>query len=115
MEEQAKASQRVIAIVEEIVPRSVIQSNPRATLIPSFFVDTIVVLPYSAHPMASYGYYDYDLDHLFTYTDASKRPETWQSYLDEYVYGPQDHYDYLKRIGGLSKIMRLRADPLLGY
>ncbi len=115
IEQQAKASKRVIAIVEEIVPRSTIQSTPSATLLPSLFVDTLVVLPYSAHPMSSYGYYDYDLEHIYTYTNASKTPETWKKYLDEYVYGPSDHFDYLKRIGGLRKIMKLRADPLLGY
>lgn len=115
IEEQARAAKRVIAIVEEIVPRSVIQANPTATLLPSFFVDTLVVLPYSAHPMASYGYYDYDLEHLYTYTNSSKTPESWKGYLDEYVYAPKDHYEYLEQVGGLRKIMQLRADPLLGY
>jgi len=115
IEEQARASQRVIAVVDEIVPTSVIQSNPAATLVPSFLVDMLVVLPYSAHPMASYGYYDYDLDHLFTYTEASKTEETWNTYLEEFVYAPKDHYEYLERIGGLKKLMALRADPLLGY
>jgi acyl CoA:acetate/3-ketoacid CoA transferase alpha subunit len=115
IEEKAKAASRVIAVVEEVVPRSVIQVSQNNTLVPSFVVDTVVVMPYGAHPVAVYGCYDYDLEHLYEYTDASRNPKTWQAYLDRYIFGAVDHFDYLERIGGLAKISKLRADPMLGY
>lgn len=115
IEEQAKAASTTIAIVEEIVPRSAIQQQPSATIVSSFLVDALVVLPYSAHPMAAYRYYDYDLEHLRAYANASTSIERWERYLQEFVYSHVDHVEYLDRIGGMRKMAELRADPYLGY
>jgi hypothetical protein len=34
--------------------------------------------------------------------------------LEEYVFGVENHMEYLKKIG-IKRLMALRADPYLGY
>jgi glutaconate CoA-transferase, subunit A len=75
----------------------------------------VVHLPYSAHPSSVYGVYDFDKAHIKKYAEASKTPEGFQAYLDEYVLGVKDHWDYLERVGGMKYLSGLNADPTLGY
>lgn len=114
-EEQVKASKRTIVITEHLVPTEVIRSEPERTVIPGFRVSHVVDLPFAAHPTNVYRAYDYDVDHIRQYADASKTPEGFQEYLDKYVYGAKDHWDYLELIGGMRYLARLAADPVLGY
>ena len=72
-------------------------------------------LPFSAHPSSVYGVYDFDHDHIDLYAKASKTPEGLQEYLDKYVYGVKDHWEYLEAVGGMKTLERLRADPIRGY
>jgi hypothetical protein len=62
-----------------------------------------------------YRVYDYDADHIKQYADDSRTPEGFQKYLDKYVYGAKDHWDYLELIGGMKHLTGLMADPVLGY
>ena len=52
---------------------------------------------------------------LERYVNASATPESFKAYLDDYVYGTQDEWEYLEKAGGLRKLNKLRADPILGY
>ena len=114
-EGQVKASKRAIVITERLVPTEVIRRDPERTVIPGFRVSHVVHLPFAAHPTSVYHAYDYDADHIRQYADASKTPEGFQKYLDEYVYGVKDHWDYLELIGGMKHLTDLTADPILGY
>jgi glutaconate CoA-transferase subunit A len=114
-EEQAKASDRTIVITERIVPTEVIRREPERTVIHGFRVSHVVHLPFGAHPTSVYHAYDHDADHIKQYADASKTPEGFQEYLDKYVYGAQDHLEYLELIGGMRRLTDLTADPILGY
>jgi len=114
-EEQVKASKRAIVITERLVPTEVIRSDPERTVIPGFRVSHVVHLPFAAHPTAMYRVYDYDADHIKQYADYSRTPEGFQKYLDKYVYGAKDHWDYLELIGGMKHLTGLMADPVLGY
>jgi len=114
-EEQVKASKRAIVITERLVPTEVIRCDPERTVIPGFRVSHVVHLPFAAHPTAVYRVYDYDADHIKQYADDSKTPEGFQKYLDKYVYGAKDHWDYLELIGGMKHLTGLTADPVLGY
>ena len=114
-EEQVKASARAIVVTEQLVPTDKIRSEPERTVIPGFHVSHVVHLPFAAHPTAVYRVYDYDVDHIRQYADASKTPEGFQKYLDKYVYGAKDHWDYLELIGGMKHLNDLTADPILGY
>ncbi|MCL4487448.1 MAG: hypothetical protein M1570_04880 [Chloroflexi bacterium] len=114
-EEAAKAALRVIVVTEELVSPDYIQRNPERTVIPGYRVEAVVHQPFGAHPTSTFRCYDYDADHLRLYVDHAKRAETIQKYLDAYVFGTKDHWDYLEKVGGMRKLAELRADRTLGY
>ncbi len=113
--EQTRASRRTILITERVVPAEVIRRQPEQTAIPGFLVSHVVELPFAAHPTSAYRVYDYDAAEIERYVEATKTPEALRAYLDRYVYGPQDHWDYLDRVGGMRRLNGLLADPILGY
>jgi len=114
IEEQARAARRVIVSVEEIVPEDAIREHPEFTLIPGFLVEAVVHAPYGAHPTGMFRYYDFDRQHVGRYMAAGKSPDTFQTYLQEFILGVPDHPSYLARIG-IRRLMELRADPWRGY
>lgn len=113
--EQAKASQRTIVIAERVVPGEVIRRDPERTVIPGLLVSHVVELPFAAHPTSVYREYDYDAEQIKSYVEATRTPESFRAYLDEYVYGVKDHWEYLEKVGGMRHLNDLRADPILGY
>jgi glutaconate CoA-transferase subunit A len=106
VDEQARASKKVIVTVEKVVSNSVIRRRPELTLIPSFLVDAVVEVPFGAHPTGMFRVYDSDMDHLKYSYEQSKDPQKFQEYLNRFVYGI-DFSEYLKRIGGADKISKL--------
>ena len=113
--EQVKASQRAIVIAEHIVSTDFIRRSPERTMIPGLFVSHVVELPFAAHPTSVYCEYDYDAEQIELYVKATRTPESFKAFLDEYVYGVKDHWEYLDKVGGLRRLNSLRADPILGY
>ncbi|NLF12114.1 MAG: CoA transferase subunit A [Anaerolineaceae bacterium] len=114
-EEQVKAGKRAIVITERLVPLETIRREPERTIIPGFRVSHVVHLPFAAHPTSVYQAYDYDADHIRRYVAASQSLQGFEEYLEEYVYGVQDHWAYLERVGGMKHLTGLVADPVLGY
>jgi len=114
VDEQARASKKVVVSVEELVEPSEIVRRPELTILPGFIVDAVVEIPYGAHPAGMYRYYNYDHEHIQYYWNQSRQQETFQQYLEDYVFGPKNHWQYLEKIG-IRKLMALRADPYLGY
>jgi len=113
--EQVRASQRAILIAEKIVSNETIRQEPERTIIPGLFVSHVVELPFSAHPTSVYGVYDYDAQQIQAYVEATQTTESMRTYLEQFVYGVKDHLEYLERVGGMSHLAGLQADPLLGY
>jgi len=113
--EAARAARRTIVLAEELVPTEVIRQQPELTTVPGFRVAAVVPLTYGAHPTALYRCYDYDPDHLRAYVSASRSPSTYTEYLDRYVFGVADHFEYLERVGGARKMASLKADVMYGY
>jgi acyl CoA:acetate/3-ketoacid CoA transferase alpha subunit len=113
--EQVKASRRTIIIAEQVVSGEVIRQNPERTVIPGLLVSHVVELPFSAHPTSVYGLYDYDAAQIEHYVEATRTPEDFRAYLDRYVYGIKDHWEYLNKVVGMEQLASLRADPILGY
>ena len=114
-EEQAKAATRLVVIAEEIVSTGEIRKRPERTIIPAHRVESVVHLPFGAHPTAVFGRYDYDAEHLRLYVGHSRRGGQIGRYLDEYVRGTRDHAHYLEKAGGPGRLAALKADPALGY
>ena len=114
-EEQAKAAKRLIVIAEEIVRTDVIREEPERTILPAHRVEAVIHQPWGAHPTAVFGRYDYDAAHLKLYIEHSKRSEKIGDYIDTYIRGTKDHWDYLERSGGLAILESLKAERILGY
>jgi acyl CoA:acetate/3-ketoacid CoA transferase alpha subunit len=113
--EQVRAAKRTIVIAERVVPDEAIRRQPELCVIPGLLVSHVVDLPFAAHPTGMYREYDYDADEIGKYVEAQKGPVEFRSYLERYVYGVRDHWDYLDRVGGLRRLRTLLADPILGY
>jgi glutaconate CoA-transferase, subunit A len=114
-EEQAKAARRLIVMAEQIVPTEYIQRFPEKTIIPGHRVEAIIHQPYGAMPTSAYGCYDYDADHLRLYVEHAKDPERVKEYLNRFVFGCRDHWEYLEMLGGMPRMEELRAEPISGY
>jgi len=114
-EEQAKAGRRLVVVAEELVPTEFIQRSPERTIIPGHRVEAIIHQPFGAMPTSVFGCYDYDADHLRLYVDHAKEPRRFQEYLEKFVLGCRDHWEYLEKLGGLPRMEELRAEPILGY
>ncbi len=105
--EAAFAARKTIVVAEEIVPESVIRSDPNRTLIPGMIVDAVVHEPFGCHPSYAQGYYDRDNDFYVRWREVSQDVEKFNAYLDEWVYGVCDRAEYIERMG--SRIVQLKA------
>ena len=114
-EEQAKAGKRLIVVTEDLVPTEFIQRSPERTVIPGHRVEAVVHQPFGGHPTGVFGCYDYDSEHLKVYTEHHKTPEGMNRYLETYVYGTRDHWDYLEKIGGARRLNDIKAEAIYGY
>jgi len=113
--EAARAAKKVVVITEDLVPVDIIRQQPELTLVPGFHVDAVVQLPYGAHPTSLYKYYDHDEEHLKYYVSKAHSEAGIAEYIDEYIIKPGNHMAYLEKVGGLTTLSQLKADPLLGY
>ena len=102
----------IIASVEEIVDTDVVRRDPNRTLIPAFRVDAIVPAPFGAHPYQCQGYYDLDAAFRKMYAAAAQTREGFLAFLDEWVYGVDDHEGYLRKLGK-ERLSGLGAEPIL--
>ncbi len=105
--ELLKASEKVVATVEKIVGRRELVQLGKLTL-PRYSVSALVELPFGAHPCSCYPWYVHDLWHLMEYVDLAQAGR-FDEYLGKYVFEPKDHVDYLERVGGMRKSLKLEA------
>ncbi len=98
-QEAALASERVILVAEEIVPREVVLSDPNRVLVPSFRVDAVVHEPLGAHPSPVQGYYGRDHAFFDQYHEETRTPEGFTAWLARWVDEVPDRGAYLERLG----------------
>jgi glutaconate CoA-transferase subunit A len=110
--EVAFASKHVIVAVEEVVEESVIRADPNRTLIPGLIVNAVVHEPYGAHPSYVQGYYDRDNESYLTWDKLSQDHAAVLAWLDEWVYGLENHAAYVRKIGQ-ARLDKLKPEPLL--
>ncbi|MBN1153077.1 MAG: CoA transferase subunit A [Dehalococcoidia bacterium] len=103
----SRTTRNLIVTVEQIVAHERIRQLPYLNLIPRFRTTAIVEAPYGAHPFSCLHLYDQDRTHLAEYAQAGRQEDTFQRYLDKYVYGVPSHDAYLDLIGG-NRLARLR-------
>ena len=104
----AKAAKHVIITTEQVRPVEETRAQPTRTTIPGIIVNSVVEVPFGAHPGACPARYSYDRVHLQMYADLAKegRPD---EYIQELVFGPANHGAYLDKIGA-SRLMALRTE-----
>lgn len=95
----ARASRRVIVTAEEIVTPGEIRRMPNLTVIPYFYVDAVVHVPFGGHYRECSYYYPHDLPFgLWTYQQWETH-EGFLKWADEFVLGPKDWNEYCARVG----------------
>lgn len=97
--EAAEASERVIALVEEVVDREVVRSDPNRTLVPGFRVDAVVEIPLGCHPSPVQGCWRRDHEFFAGYHRATRTEEGTRRWLQEWVLGCPDMDAYRDRLG----------------
>ncbi|MDX9870916.1 MAG: CoA-transferase [Clostridia bacterium] len=110
----AAAAKHTIVTTELVTTEEYLQKHPELNSIPSEFVNDIVEVPYGGHPTVVHGAYDLDFEFYNKMVDATKKEETYQQWLQEWVKDVPDHMTYLEKLG-VRKILALRSDPGLGY
>ncbi|MGZ4132770.1 MAG: CoA transferase subunit A [Actinomycetota bacterium] len=112
--EAAFAAKRVILVCEEVVPEATIRRDPNRTVIPSAVVDAVVEEPLGCHPSFAQGYYDRDNAFYLEWDKIARDPETLEAWLDEWVYGLQDHREYVEKFGAAHWDALRPAEALSG-
>lgn len=114
--EAATAARKVILSTEEIVDPLEFRKDPARTTVPYFLVDAVVHLPFGAYPAGVQTRYELDLEHIDT-LNAIQSEEHMQAYLAEFIYGVEDHADFLDRRVGWRRLQELvrRATIREGY
>jgi glutaconate CoA-transferase subunit A len=97
--EAAFAAERVVVVVEELVPEAVIRADPNRTVIPGLIVNAVVVEPWGAHPSYVQGAYDRDNRFYRDWDGISREAATTQAWLDEWVYGVGGRAEYIEKLG----------------
>ncbi|MCK4379088.1 MAG: CoA transferase subunit A, partial [Deltaproteobacteria bacterium] len=82
--------------------------------LPFFLIDAVVLQPYGAYPTACYGCYDYDPEYLKMYQRVAKDDASYAAYLEEYVYGVENH-ERLFDLVGLNRLQQIKAVSPQGY
>ena len=111
--ELARASKHLIITCERLIHNEDIRRDPTATLIPYFLADAVCEVPYGAYPGNMVDEYFSDEVHLKLWLESEKDPETFQRFLDKYIYGTKSFTEYLELCGGIERINQLRAEEHL--
>jgi acyl CoA:acetate/3-ketoacid CoA transferase alpha subunit len=111
--ELARASKHLIISAEEIVPTEVIRAKPDHTVIPYYLVDAVVHAPYGSHPGEMYYEYQRDEEMIKDWVEASRDPETTQTFLEKYIYSVDSHESYLEKVGE-ARLRKLSSQGMRG-
>jgi glutaconate CoA-transferase subunit A len=110
--EAAFAADRLIVVVEEVVPEEVIRADPNRTIIPGLIVDAVVVEPFGAHPSYVQGAYDRDNRFYLDWDPISRDPAATDQWLRDWVHGVSGRAEYVEKLGA-ERIASLRPGPAL--
>jgi hypothetical protein len=92
----AMAAKKTIAVVEELVEPEAVLPRRQEVFVASVHIDAVVLAPVGAHPTACPGIYETDAAHIREYVVASKDEQGFAAYLEKYIFGPQNHDQYLE-------------------
>ena len=105
----AAATRKLIITAEEIVPENDIRYNKQGQIIPFFYADAVVEMPFGAVPGNMPGYYYWSRqwwEKLIRYGGVSD--ENMKAFLDEWVLGTKDQFEFVDKLGGAKWIAEAR-------
>jgi glutaconate CoA-transferase, subunit A len=109
----SKAAKHLIITTERLISNDEIRRDPTSTSIPFYLVDAVCEVRYGAYPgTMAYEYFS-DEEHLREWLNVQKDPEEFRRFLARNIYECPDHYEYIRRNGGIEKMNRLRQKELL--
>lgn len=91
------ASERVIISAEEIVPTSVLRSDPQRVTIPGMMVDAVVHLPFGALPWGLPGYYAASSAMQIDYLVGMRTEAGFWEQVERWIDGCEDHDAFLNK------------------
>ncbi len=98
------ACRKVILTAERIVPEMTIRNNSNA-VIPFWYVDAVVDLPYGALPGCCPGHYYWSREWWeWLIRIITPKEEHVQPYFDHWVFSTKDQYDFIEKLGGIRFI-----------
>ena len=93
------------------MPTSFFRSNSDSTTVPYHYTDAVVEQPFGAYPTSTYGYYNFDADHINYYQRCARGgDDEYGDYLSEYIYGCETFDDFLERAAGKGKLNQLKRE-----
>jgi acyl CoA:acetate/3-ketoacid CoA transferase alpha subunit len=104
----ARAAKRLIITTEKLIDEEEVRTHPDRTVIPHFYVDAVVEVPYGSHPGNMPGLYYSDEEHMAEWLRLSRSDEGVEEYLDKYVRGVKGFSEYIELVGGEEKMEYLR-------
>ncbi len=109
----ARASKKIIITTEEIILTEQIRSQSERTIIPYYYVDAVVHVPYGSYPGNMPGKYYLDIEHLSQWNTAEKDLHSLEKFLNKYIYDVKDWNEYLERCGGKKRLHELKSIELV--
>jgi glutaconate CoA-transferase subunit A len=109
----ARAAKRLIITCERLIPNEEIRRDPNQTLIPFFCVDAVCEVPFGSYPANMPYEYFSDEAHLKLWLEVERDLEKYEQFLNRYLFGVKDFWEYLQLCGGLPRLQELRRQELL--
>ena len=111
--ELIRSSKVTIVSCEEIVSTEFFRTNSDSTTVPYHYVDAVVEQRFGAYPTATYGYYNFDADHINYYQRYSREGgEEYGKYMSNYVYECETFDLFIEKCGGREKLRYLEQEML---
>jgi acyl CoA:acetate/3-ketoacid CoA transferase alpha subunit len=104
---KSKSAKTLIVTTEKIIDTEEIRLAPDRNLIPCFYVDAVVEIPYACHPTNMPGMYYVDISHMKQYVSAARDQSTLDEYYNKYIFSVESFDEYLEKIGGKKRLKYL--------
>lgn len=100
--DSARGAKKVIATVEHLLDEASVQEHVDRTIVPAFKTAALAHIPNGAHPTQVLDSTVIDSEFFTEYAAASAKEDSFQAFLDRYIYGTENFEEYLalaNRIG----------------
>ncbi|MBT4933632.1 MAG: CoA transferase subunit A [Rhodospirillaceae bacterium] len=112
VQEAALAAENVIVLANEIVEPAVIASDPSRVLVPGYLVSAVCHVPAASHPSPQTGCWKRDNTFFGDYHAESRTVEGFDKWLQEWIFGVEDHAAYCQKLGSQLEDLRITGSNL---